>query len=227
LGVCKHLEAVRRGIRTRAGLHKAFQRLGTAPDRPTLTVAAQGGLSLKALGAWPPRVLKPEWLTGAENGAGLSLDHRLLQPGYPETIGVRVVQAVRPALLLQQTRSDHRRRAVLLRKAAGEGHLGVDVLSKPLFTYQTEGVLHLLTQGRAILADQTTGVRSYRDLITAVLALRPEIEKVPGDYVGIMLPASGTASVMFLAVLFAGKTPVMVNWTVGARNLAHGLDLWA
>ena len=82
LGVCKHLEAVRRGIRTRAGLHKAFQRLGTAPDRPTLTVAAQGGLSLKALGTWPPRVLKPEWLTGAENGAGLSLDHRLLQPGY-------------------------------------------------------------------------------------------------------------------------------------------------
>jgi len=31
--------------------------------------------------------------------------------------------------------------------------------------------------------------------------------------------------VVYLATLFAGKTPVMVNWTTGQRNLSHSLDL--
>ena len=51
LGVCKHLEAVRRAILSRPGLRKTFLRLGTEPDRPTLTVSAQGGLGLLALGS--------------------------------------------------------------------------------------------------------------------------------------------------------------------------------
>jgi len=40
-----------------------------------------------------------------------------------------------------------------------------------------------------------------------------------------MLPATAGASTLYLALLFAGKIPVMVNWTVGSRNLVHGLDL--
>ncbi|MFI5380039.1 MAG: AMP-binding protein [Tepidisphaerales bacterium] len=79
--------------------------------------------------------------------------------------------------------------------------------------------------GRAAVADQVSGVKTYRDLITAILVLRPIIRKLPGDYVGIMLPASVAADVLFLSALFAGKTPVMVNWTVGRRNMLHSLDL--
>lgn len=78
---------------------------------------------------------------------------------------------------------------------------------------------------RAVLADQASGVRTYRDIVTAILALRPYLAAIEGPYVGIMLPASAGAAVLFLAVLFAGKTPVMVNWTTGPRNMAHGLDL--
>lgn len=78
---------------------------------------------------------------------------------------------------------------------------------------------------RVLMADQTSGVRTYRDLVTALLVLKPEIAKRPGDYVGIMLPASVAATVAYTAVLFAGKIPVMVNWTVGVRNLTHSLDL--
>ena len=79
--------------------------------------------------------------------------------------------------------------------------------------------------GRAVLADQTSGVRTYRDLIVALLLLKPLVEELPGRYVGIMLPASVGAGVFYLACLFAGKTPVMVNWTTGSRNLVHSLDL--
>jgi acyl-[acyl-carrier-protein]-phospholipid O-acyltransferase/long-chain-fatty-acid--[acyl-carrier-protein] ligase len=78
---------------------------------------------------------------------------------------------------------------------------------------------------RVILADQVSGVKTYRDIITAILALRPAIARIPGDYVGLMLPASVGATVAYLATLFAGKIPVMVNWTVGARNMTHSLDL--
>ena len=79
--------------------------------------------------------------------------------------------------------------------------------------------------GQAIVADQTVGVKTFRDVITACLVLVPEIRKLPGERVGIMLPASATASILYLAALFAGKTPVMVNWTVGPRNVRHCLDL--
>ncbi|MHB9134042.1 MAG: AMP-binding protein [Armatimonadota bacterium] len=78
---------------------------------------------------------------------------------------------------------------------------------------------------RVILADQTSGAKTYREVVTAVLALLPLVKQLEGDRIGIMLPASVAADLAYLAVLFAGKTPVMVNWTVGWRNIAHGLEL--
>ena len=78
---------------------------------------------------------------------------------------------------------------------------------------------------RIVLADQIGGVKTYRDVITGILALAPEIRKFPGEYVGLMFPASSGVGVLYLATLFAGKTPVMVNWTVGSRNMTHSLDL--
>ncbi len=74
------------------------------------------------------------------------------------------------------------------------------------------------------VADQLSGTRTYRELITAILALRPLIRKLDGRYVGIMLPASVGATVAYWAALFAGKIPVMINWTTGARALEHSLD---
>ncbi|WP_306589615.1 AMP-binding protein [Geothrix sp. 21YS21S-4] len=78
---------------------------------------------------------------------------------------------------------------------------------------------------RVVLADQVGGVKTYRDVLTAVLVLKPIFEALEGTHVGLMLPASGGASIIYLALLFAGKTPVLVNWTAGARSMAYGLDL--
>lgn len=78
---------------------------------------------------------------------------------------------------------------------------------------------------QVIIADQQSGVRTYRDLVTAILLLRPVFARMPGPYVGIMLPASVGACVATMAALFAGKTPVMINWTTGPRGVMHGLDL--
>ena len=78
---------------------------------------------------------------------------------------------------------------------------------------------------RPIVADQASGMRTYRDVVLGVMVLRPLIERMPGDSVGILLPAGVAADIVYMATLLAGKTPVLVNWTVGARNLDHCLSL--
>ncbi|UCD53253.1 MAG: AMP-binding protein [Phycisphaerales bacterium] len=77
---------------------------------------------------------------------------------------------------------------------------------------------------KAIVADQLAGVKTYRDMVLAIILLRRQIAALPGEYLGIMLPASVAVSIVYLAALFTGKTPVMVNWTLGRRNLKHTLD---
>ena len=79
--------------------------------------------------------------------------------------------------------------------------------------------------GQVVLADQTSGEVTYRRIVLGLLLMVPAIRALPGRYVGIMLPASVGAGLFYLAALFAGKTPVMINWTTGSRNLTHSLDL--
>ncbi|MDY6913269.1 MAG: AMP-binding protein [Planctomycetota bacterium] len=81
------------------------------------------------------------------------------------------------------------------------------------------------TPDRPACADQSSGVKTYRDLILAIMLLKDEISDLPGRRLGIMLPAGVTADIVYLATLFADKTPVMVNWTVGARNILHTLEV--
>jgi acyl-CoA synthetase (AMP-forming)/AMP-acid ligase II/1-acyl-sn-glycerol-3-phosphate acyltransferase/acyl carrier protein len=78
---------------------------------------------------------------------------------------------------------------------------------------------------RVLAADQISGARNFWDVLTGIFALRAQFSALEGTYVGLMMPASAGAPVLYLALLFAGKIPVMVNWTVGPRSLVHGLDL--
>ena len=79
---------------------------------------------------------------------------------------------------------------------------------------------------RTACSDGLMGVcLSYRRLKTAALALSLEVKKLPGKYVGVMLPSSVAAYICILAVLFAKKVPVMLNWTVGKRSLDHAAEI--
>jgi len=72
---------------------------------------------------------------------------------------------------------------------------------------------------KAACADVRTGVLTYRQLKMKVLILAEYIKTLPGENIGILLPSSVTANVCVLATQLAGKTPVMINWTVGPRHL--------
>lgn len=63
-------------------------------------------------------------------------------------------------------------------------------------------------------------VLTYTELVRAVAALSRVIRReTKGDVLAIMLPSSVAAVVTFFAVLAAGKTPAMLNFTAGRANL--------
>jgi acyl-[acyl-carrier-protein]-phospholipid O-acyltransferase/long-chain-fatty-acid--[acyl-carrier-protein] ligase len=126
--------------------------------------------------------------------------------------------------------SENRRRSIAL---ATERRLTI-----PAGTSVPEVFLKQAAQSpsKIIVADQSSrrrsialaterGEKSYRDIVTACLLLKPVIKNLDGDCIGIMLPPSVAADIFYLATLFAGKTPVMVNWTTGPRNLIESLNL--
>ena len=73
---------------------------------------------------------------------------------------------------------------------------------------------------RPLLADRS-GVRSRRQMLIGVLALSRRLAALPDRRLGIMLPAVPASVAVWLAALLAGKEPVMLNWTVGMRNMNH------
>lgn len=77
----------------------------------------------------------------------------------------------------------------------------------------------------AACADMRSGVVTYSDLKLRTLILAEHIKTLPGKYVGILLPASVTATMTVVACQLAGKVPLMVNWTVGPRHLQNIAEL--
>lgn len=62
---------------------------------------------------------------------------------------------------------------------------------------------------------------SYQELARAAFALSGPIARMTrrGENVGILLPTGGGLLIAFLAVLAQGRTPAMLNFTAGAKNL--------
>lgn len=78
--------------------------------------------------------------------------------------------------------------------------------------------------GAIACVDQVAGEMSYRKLKMGVILLAEAIRKMPAERIGIMMPASVGVNAMILAVMLAGKVPVMINWTLGERNLRSVVD---
>lgn len=74
-------------------------------------------------------------------------------------------------------------------------------------------------------ADALSGVVSYRRMLVGAQLMAKRFAAIPEKNVGIMLPASVAADVAFFGLHLAGKIPVMMNWTTGPANLAHGVEV--
>lgn len=78
---------------------------------------------------------------------------------------------------------------------------------------------------KEIVSGDRAGVRNRRGMLTAALVLAGRIKSLPGQRVGLMLPAAPAALGVWLAAMLAGKETVFFNWTVGQANLKHCIEL--
>jgi len=77
--------------------------------------------------------------------------------------------------------------------------------------------------GDTAVADAVSGALSGRRLLVAATLMARRFAAYPETHVGVMLPASVAADIVFFGLHMAGKVPVMMNWTTGPANLAHGI----
>ncbi len=78
---------------------------------------------------------------------------------------------------------------------------------------------------QAACVDMMSGVLTYDQLKMRAILMADYIRNLPGESIGILLPASTAATLLILATQLAGKIPVMINWTVGPRHLESVLSL--
>lgn len=80
---------------------------------------------------------------------------------------------------------------------------------------------------KPILEDQERNPLTYTDLIRAAFALGRKIAgfTAKGERVGVMLPSSSGGVVTFFALHAIGRTPTMLNFTAGIRNLKAACEL--
>jgi len=79
----------------------------------------------------------------------------------------------------------------------------------------------------AIAIDDLSGVVTYGRMLTGARLMAKRFARLKGDAVGLMLPASVAADTVFMALLMAGKLPVLLNWTTGPVNLNHAAKVMA
>lgn len=87
-----------------------------------------------------------------------------------------------------------------------------------LEAFVNEALAH---RGEAAAADDLSGVVTYERMLVGARLMSRRFAELPGDSVGLLLPASVAADIVFMALLWAGKLPVMLNWTTGPANLDH------
>lgn len=71
-----------------------------------------------------------------------------------------------------------------------------------------------------MMGTSTRGQFFIKTMVVAEIIKR----EVPGTLVGIMLPSLQSSTLLVAATYMAGKTPVMLNWTVGQKILKHCVD---
>ena len=81
----------------------------------------------------------------------------------------------------------------------------------------------LANLNQPIVNDQVSGMLTHRRMLIAARLLAKQFALLPEKHIGILLPASVAADIVFFALQLANKIPVMLNWTTGSHNISHAL----
>ncbi len=98
------------------------------------------------------------------------------------------------------------------------GHSGDSIARRIIAHLQTE-------RSHDMLYDPEHGVLTRKDIALKVQVLRSVLASLPGERVALLLPSLTATTVLLAATYLAGKTPVMLNWTVGEVNFRHCFEI--
>ena len=73
------------------------------------------------------------------------------------------------------------------------------------------------------VGDIRSGIKTWSELKRSALILAQRFKTLEGQYIGVLLPASVSATVTVIALILARKVPVLLNWTSGKRSLEHAI----
>jgi superfamily II DNA or RNA helicase len=213
LGVCKHIEAVRRAIGARTSLRREYARLGTEPLEPVLTVSASGTLRLIAAGPWPD-ALRARYASALRSPPAELARPQLVAGRLPE--GPRIVHAAPAAFERLLVNARRARRRKTLDDAVQAGRIHPEALELPLFPYQRDGVIHLVRRGRALLADDM----GLGKTIQAIAAC--EMLRLRGEARRILVVTTATLKHQWAQEIerWAGEPAMIVGGSARARSEA-------
>lgn len=219
LGTCKHLEAVRRAVRSSAASKALQAKLARAPAQPTIAVDVRGTARLLALGRWTRRAkealgLAPDEEVGARIAPRVPLQGGLLDGG------VRVVHAAPLVRARLESGKVAARRRREVEDAFARGKLGTEVLAQPLFPYQQAGALHLVGAGRALLADDMGLGKTVQAIAAA------EILRARGEAAQVLIVTVASLKHQWAREIerFTGQRAVVVSGGPRARRQALETD---
>jgi hypothetical protein len=78
--------------------------------------------------------------------------------------------------------------------------------------------------GDVAVADRSVGRVDVSADAGGRVADEQAVRRFEGQAVGVLLPSSVAADLVFFALHLAGKLPVMLNWTTGPAHLAHAVQ---
>ncbi|MEO0478679.1 MAG: AMP-binding protein [Planctomycetota bacterium] len=80
--------------------------------------------------------------------------------------------------------------------------------------------------GDFAVADDLSGGLTYERFLVAVQLFADRLRaQTQSEHIGILLPATAAVDLLIFAVHAAGRTPVILNWTTGPKNLHHAVDV--
>lgn len=83
----------------------------------------------------------------------------------------------------------------------------------------------LQSRGDVAVADDRSGVLTYERMLIGAILMARRFKKLPGEAIGVLLPAAAACDITLQGLYLAGKLPVILNWTTGPANLAHAVRL--
>lgn len=91
--------------------------------------------------------------------------------------------------------------------------------TSPVATTLLDGFLNIAKNrsNEEAFGDNRAGILTWKKVLRGTYLLRRAFAEIPEQRVGVLLPAAVSTNITIMALIAAGKIPVLINWTLGSK----------